>query len=161
MRIAIFTLSLGLMIQAHAEGFVFDQKPTFCPPPSAFSKDPRTLTWHGPKHWKSFNPSFADKLTQFSQAQWQGTNIGVILCTYKTDNDSAFPVFVQAPGNYQKPSLTGSHWVERKGVISCFDANRTHCGFHRAHEHKPNLNSNQDLIQFLDEVKQAPKPLTP
>ena len=160
MNIILRTILLALSSSAFSGQFDIDKHPTYCPPPSAFTKDPETLTWTGPMHWKSFNPSFANKLVRFEKVEWQGINIGLILCTYQTDNESAFPVFIQAPGNYQKPN-TGdtANWRQLGDTISCTQTDRMACGFYRVQLHQEKLSTNQDIIRFLDEVKDTPDPI--
>lgn len=155
----ILIAGMILSITSFARDFDVDKHVSYCPPPGSFSKNPKTLTWVGPQHWKSFNPSFAKKLTRFKRAQWQGTNVGVILCTYVTDNASAFPVFIQAPGSYIKPSTKQGNWIAKHEAVTCTKNDRLSCAFYRIHEHKTVLQTHQDVINFLDEVKDAPKPI--
>ncbi len=160
MNIMLRIILLTLSVAAVAGKFDIDQRATYCPPPSAFTKDPKTLTWIGPMHWKSFNPSFANQLVRFQKVEWQGINIGLILCTYQTDNESAFPVFIQAPGNYQKPSTRDTaSWREVGDTVSCTQTDRMACGFYRVYMHEAKLTNTQDMIQFLEEVKATPDPL--
>ena len=150
-------LLLLLAPTVFATTMVIEKKPSFCPSVNQLSKNPKTLSWSGPHRWQSFNPSFATKLTRLKKVQWQGTNIGTIICVYDSNNPSAFPVFIQGPGSYQRPK--GDHWVAKKGYLVCVSNERLDCPLHHVHEHKVRLNTNQQLLEFLHDVKNAPKPL--
>ncbi len=66
----------------------------FCPPISALTKDPNTNLWSAGPGWQSYDLSFVDKITQFSGAQWKGTNVGQIFCLYRGELATDFPVLL-------------------------------------------------------------------
>src|ERR1700751_3543104 len=89
------------------------QRIVFSPPLHALVKNPETRTWSSPYGWKSYEMSFEDKLTQFSGAQWRGTNVGQIFCVYRAESPTAFPVLLA----YNVLAFTpqGGKWSENLG----------------------------------------------
>ena len=156
MQLRLFLL-LSLIPTVFAGKLITDKKATFCPQATQLNQDAKSLTWNGPHRWKSFNPSFAKKLTRLKKVQWQGTNIGTVICIYDTNNSSAFPVFLQGPGSYKLP--TTGQWVAKKNYHVCVSSERFDCPLYHVHEHKERLDTDKDLMNFLNDVKTGPKPL--
>jgi hypothetical protein len=104
------------------------QRIVFCPPINALVKNPETRTWSSPYGWKSYEMSFEDKLTEFSGAQWRGTNVGQIFCVYRAESPTAFPVLLA----YNVLAFTpqGGKWSENLGGYeNCESSNPQDCPF--------------------------------
>ena len=85
-----------------------------CPEINQFHKDPNEMIWRVPGgNWRSSAISFADHLTQFLGAQWQGINVGSIICLYQSNDTMDFPVAVQFDQLVYMP--TGGKWTQNLG----------------------------------------------
>jgi hypothetical protein len=60
----------------------------YCPPPEQLALD--NLFWGAPGGWVSYTESLDKKIIRFEKAQWQGVNVGKILCIYKGDTSLLF-----------------------------------------------------------------------
>jgi hypothetical protein len=128
---------------------------TYCPEPDQLSKNSKTMTWVGPTGWKSFEQSFATKLTLFTVAQWQGVNVGQVTCVYRGTPKSTFPVMVY----YSVLSVTpkGGKWKAQKGHYSnCASNNVKDCPI--TVRKKPKKHNIYNELEMLK--KTAPNPGT-
>ncbi|MCX7120425.1 MAG: T4SS-associated protein EirA [Gammaproteobacteria bacterium] len=114
-----------------------------CPHPAQAKKstDPTKSNWIAETKqgkWKSYDSSFATKLTQFVGAQWTGENIGQITCIYDSEQD--FTLQGQAVSQKTLPVLlvfhilafqpAGGKWKHiGHGVYNCYSLKRSDCSF--------------------------------
>lgn len=93
----------------------------YCPAPSALVKNAKTLTFKAKGGWKSYEKSFITKVTKFTGAQWQGINVGQVLCVYHGEPMGSFPLEVY----YSHLSITPSkgNWQTKKGHYSNCESN--------------------------------------
>lgn len=105
-----------------------NQRVVFCPPITELVKNPESRTWSAPHGWKSYEMSFVDKITQFSGAQWRGTNVGQIFCVYRGELATSFPILLA----YNVLAFTpqGGKWSENLGgYANCETPNTADCPF--------------------------------
>ncbi len=110
-----------------------------CPALNKITKDPSTSIWSDKSGWKSYSPSFAEHLTKFLGAQWQGVNVGTLSCLYSGDNNMTFPVIL----TYNQLTLApvnGKWGKDVGGYANCFSSNQNDCLF------KPRLHPTPENI---------------
>lgn len=98
MVLLFFLQSFPLAIQANVGKFsvlsLSKQKRTrlskYCPHPSQLAKNAQSQ-WHGPDGWKSDRMSFVDQIKTFAGAQWQGADLGEVVCLYQGEQGT-FPI---------------------------------------------------------------------
>lgn len=79
----------------------------YCPAVEQVMHDPKTNLW-GIGDWVSGEPSFEKSLVSFQGAQWVGANLGTVICVYKSDNVTSFPVTLQ--NTTLSPMPDGPNW---------------------------------------------------
>ncbi len=161
----LFLVLLGLTITALANGDggldrsssapkPQETKPTqrvvFCPPINELVKNPETRTWSSPHGWRSYEMSFVDKITQFSGAQWRGTNVGQIFCVYRGELATSFPILLAY--NVLALAPTGGKWSDNLGgYYNCETPNPSDCPFViRIKQDK------EDLYEQAEKLKRPP-----
>ncbi|OGT44946.1 MAG: hypothetical protein A3E82_01825 [Gammaproteobacteria bacterium RIFCSPHIGHO2_12_FULL_38_11] len=116
---------------------------SLCPHPSqgVKSNDPAKLNWTAETKqgkWKSYDSSFATKLTGFTGAQWTGENVGQITCIYTSEQEfkmqghtvlqKTLPVLLVFHILAFQPS--GGKWKHvSRGVYNCYSTKRSDCFF--------------------------------
>lgn len=98
----------------------------YCPEPSALVKNKKSLTFKAKDGWKSYEKSFITKVTEFTGAQWQGINVGQVMCIYHGQPMGSFPLEVY----FSHLSITPSkgQWQTKKGHYSnCVSSNPKDC----------------------------------
>lgn len=104
------------------------QRVVLCPPITDLVKNPETRTWSAPHGWKSYEMSFVDKITQFSGAQWRGTNVGQIFCVYRGELATSFPILLAY--NVLAFAPQNGKWSENLGgYANCETPNTADCPF--------------------------------
>lgn len=121
----------------------------YCPPIKYLTKGADSI-WRSKAEggWKSYSQSFADKISRFVGAQWQGIGIGNIVCTYQTSSGGTFPVqitysvlvknpvltkektepYINVPNNWAKVSYTNSDG--KQTIMNCkSDGDTENCPF--------------------------------
>lgn len=91
-----------------------------CPPISMLSRN--GMYWGAPGGWTTYNPSFITKITHFVAAQWQGVNLGSVMCVYTGDQGESFPVVLQQMTNAAlAPQPFGASWyaINSPGIRNC------------------------------------------
>ena len=119
-----------------------------CPPLSALHKNAKTLVWStAHSDWRSFSTSFADHLSEFLGAQWQGVNVGSVACLYRSPDKITFPVVLQFNRLVYEPK--GGQWGKNLGgYVNCFSHHRHDCIF------KPQPNEKVgDIYQTINKLK--------
>lgn len=78
-----------------------------CPEVEKVMHDPKTNLW-GVGDWVSDEASFENKVVSFQGAQWVGANLGTVICVYKSDSPTSFPITIQ--NTTLAPAPTSSNW---------------------------------------------------
>lgn len=101
-----------------------------CPPTSALIKDYETQYWGTKEHdWRTHTMSFADDVTRFLGAQWNGngTDTGTIYCLYK-GSELTFPVKLEYSQFVHNPN--GGKWTKDLGGFkNCVATDQADCAF--------------------------------
>ncbi len=66
-------------------------KAIYCPRASQLI---RKDMWWGYGSWRSYDQSFVRKIKAFVGAQWIGVGVGTMICVYKGEQATSFPVTV-------------------------------------------------------------------
>jgi hypothetical protein len=124
-----------------------------CPLPSALIKN--GLFWGtATGDWKSYSESFDSSISSFMGAQWVGINVGKMVCIYKGNLATSFPITIQNDTLSQAP--TGSKWgTDQGGFRNCHSANVQDCPF-IVKTQSVNI---QQIYKTLDFFKGKPNPL--
>lgn len=78
------------------------------------------MYWGAPGGWVSHDESFVKKISSFVAAQWQGINIGKVMCVYVGEKGVDFPVVLQQQHADLVPEPHGLYWGKNQnGVINC------------------------------------------
>ena len=89
------TILLSLLVSAYAAPKPI-AKPVknlfYCPLPTTLQLNAKTHIWHVKKNWKSYDISFVKRVKSFYGAQWNGANVGQIICVYHGENPNSFPI---------------------------------------------------------------------
>lgn len=121
-----------------------------CPKISQLKKNPSKMAWTAPGGWKSSNASFANKLTKFLGAQWQGVNVGNIICLYQSNNAMTFPVLVRF--NHLVYAPKGGKWGKNLGdYANCKSNHPSDCLF----KPKPTKTKTANIYQELSKIKSS------
>jgi hypothetical protein len=119
---------------------------SYCPQPGQLKKDMSTMTWSVKPHWKSFEKSFVLTVKKFVGAQWEGINLGQIICVYHGKSPQTFPI--QVLYNTLSITPTAGSWVAKKGHYSnCVSANVLDCPFWVREKPKA-VNINQEALDL-------------
>ena len=103
--------------------------------------------WYGGDAWKSYSKSFAKSLGRFSVAQWQGVNIGPVICIYESTEKYVFPVQVSSLVLVKLP--TGGRWADMPGGRKvCVSNDVNDCPMHLA----PVDKAPSSVKQILDDI---------
>lgn len=100
----------------------------YCPAIGALKKDPESETWSADGGWKSYDLSFVDKITEFSGAQWRGTNVGQIFCVYRGKVKTDFPILL-AYNTLAYAPKNGRWSANLGGYQNCETADQKECPF--------------------------------
>ena len=124
-----------------------------CPQPRELIKNKDSI-WLTRSDWRSFNPSFIDKITVFLGAQWQGEHIGQLLCRYSDRSSVTFPIIMQAPFLSKMPSTKSWGKDPRHfGTFNCHASNVDQCPVIGLRKKQQNLESTEALKSFLQSIK--------
>ena len=85
----------------------------YCPAPQELMLN--NLFWGTPNGWASFTESFDKKIVQFEKAQWQGVNVGKILCIYKGDSSLEFPIVLEQQNHQVIAEPNFANWTGNQG----------------------------------------------
>ncbi len=122
----------------------------YCPAIQSIKKNNKTLNWYAPGGYKSYETSFASKVTSFLGAQWVGANVGQITCVYHSQQHSTFPILlVFHTLTYQPKS---GRWSKNLGgYFNCKSHKQKDCPFSVRLQSKP-----KDLYQEIEKLKTDP-----
>lgn len=111
---------------ANGEGGQSDLITLNCPEPSALVKNTTKMTFASKGGWKSYERSFVTQVDTFKGAQWQGINVGQVMCVYTGKPAGTFPIYLYFDHLTLTPN--GGNWVAQKGQYSnCGSKNRNDC----------------------------------
>ncbi len=133
---------------------VLPQGALTCPAATALKRDPSNLKWYAGKTYantdfKSYDTSFATKISGFLGAQWQGVKVGNIQCVYKPVTANTFPVVIDFGVLTAEPSA--SAWGNNKnGYRNCLSENPQDCYFVPLRK-----SPQQNPYQQLEELKKG------
>jgi hypothetical protein len=95
----------------------------YCPSPQQLVLN--NLFWSAPGGWVSYTESFDKKVIQFEKAQWQGVNVGKILCIYAGDSSFSFPIVLEQKNTQIVPAPQFASWTADQGGYKNCVSNRT------------------------------------
>lgn len=99
-----------------------------CPKVENLHKDLKKKTWGNKHGWKSYETSFANDISTFLGAQWQGVKIGNISCLYKSKEGLTFPIILHYSRLVYEPS--GKNWGKNLGgYMNCKSHQQKDCIF--------------------------------
>ena len=126
---------------------------TVCPDVSSLTRD-SDMHWHAPGGWLSYNISFSRDLYSLVGVQWQGDKVGNIFCQYKDNSRLTFPVSLQAPGIYLRPT---GNWqqLNKNHTMNCEQRDLTLCKFQRVEELVETYHTDEQLYDFLENIKKG------
>lgn len=150
-------LSLLLLCGSYANTPVYTAKnpppktyTNYCPNPDQLVANPKKMTWSAKGGFRSFDQSFAVKLTKFLGAQWEGVNVGQIICLYHGPDPQTFPV--QVLFDVLAITPTAGRWVAKKGHYSnCVSDNPQDCPFWVRIKPKP-----ENIEKVVEGLKSQP-----
>ncbi len=106
-----------LLLSSNTSFADYDTGPTktvYCPAANELVLNKKTLKYYFGRSWGSYAQSFVRTVTQFKGAQWQGTNIGHVVCVYKGEPlDSTFPIQLYLEKLTNQP--TKGNWSAHSG----------------------------------------------
>ena len=92
-----------------------------CPALKDLKLNKKTLLWSADGGWKSYTQSFGTKIQSFRGAQWNGVQLGQIICVYSANGEFTFPIKLFY--NKQVVSPDTASWVRAKtNVYNCLDS---------------------------------------
>lgn len=102
-------------------------KVEYCPEVTQLVR--KGLWWGASGSWRSYSTSLVKEVSNFVGAQWVGINVGVIICIYKGQNATDFPVTVQR--SIIVPMPTSQGWIRelQSGRMDCYSNQVTDCPF--------------------------------
>ena len=121
----------------------------YCPAANKLQKE--QLIWQtNDQRWRSYTPSTATKVVNFTGAQWVGVKIGKIICLYQTDEEVAFPLALEPTQNQSVLEPNGNGWsslIENRKL--CKSANPADCPYQ--------IQDNAPATDLYSEIKYARK----
>ena len=95
----------------------------YCPKPTDLFME--NNIWQSNNGWKSFAVSFTQEITSFSGAQWQGFNVGRVICLYSGPNMNDFPVQISTGSLVHEPDKP--LWTSNNSNATCVSASGNVC----------------------------------
>lgn len=124
---APFTGASSTQIINQPNGTQLTVQTYYCPSPSDLVKN--GLFWGTIiGGWKSYSESFDQKIVSFLGAQWNGINVGKMICLYQGNAPLSFPITVQNDALAQAPSA-GLWGRNLGGYQNCHSNNPLDCPF--------------------------------
>lgn len=145
MTLIILIIALiAIVWHRSAESAPVPQSNFYCPSPSALKKNPNPAiaNWSAQTRagfWKSYQQSFATRVTHFIGAQWNGVNVGQITCVYNSEqvfseNGAAaiqptLPILLAFHTLTYQPTKGKWQYMKKQRVFNCYSNNRRDCPF--------------------------------
>lgn len=146
---------IAIVWHRSAEAAPMAQPHYYCPSPSALKKNPNPTiaNWTAQTRtgfWKSYQQSFATRITHFVGAQWNGVNVGQITCVYHsqqqfTENGQiaiqpTLPILLVFHTLTYQPTKGKWEYIKKQNVYNCYSRNRHDCPFRiRTKKHTGNI----------------------
>jgi len=149
-----YWIILGFISCVFAYDMDYEDFSAYCPRPGELIKT-EDATWVTKNDWRSFNPSFIDKVTIFLGAQWQGEKIGQLLCRYSNQSSINFPVTLQAPFLSKEPK--GRGWKKdfvNFNTFNCYALRIEDCPVVGVRKKELQIDTEESLKSFLQSIKQ-------
>src|SRR3990167_5236286 len=155
-KLIICVSALAMILQGSVFAVTTTKTPnSFCPDISQVKKNQITQKWKAQTKdgaWKSYQTSFATKLTQFIGAQWRGVCVGQVTCVYKAEQrftiegnltiQPALPVLLVFHALTFQP--TKGKWKRNaQGLYNCYAYHKKNSPF-KIRMQKPNKNVYQE-----------------
>lgn len=122
----------------------------YCPYPNELKK--KGQYWYADGAWKSYSESFVDHIERFIGAQWQGVQVGRMVCVYAGSNAQAFPVTIQRANLVFTPRIEG--WTRKEyNAYACHGQHVKKCPYLLAGEEKE-IKSEEELREVFRDIKQ-------
>ena len=154
MRLIIYLLALLTAQNALAQ----QGKSFYCPKASDLQR--QDFYWIAPGGWRSYDTSFSKSMKEFAGAQWQGLNVGKVLCVYKGASSGTFPVILQRGNLVITPHGHSWYPLRENNLINCDSSHIEDCPFYQLSAEKGPSN-NQELVNLLNSMKpEHPHPST-
>lgn len=158
----LWMLFLPIFVMAKSEGreITFESlklrlidHPRGCPDIKDLKRN-SDMYWYADGGWRSYNTSFSKTLVRLVGVQWQGDKVGNIFCQYKDRSKLTFPVALQAPGLYLRPSDAWGYNDQQKSM-NCKIPDLAECKFQQVEEVVNTYKSEGELYDFLEKIKKG------
>jgi hypothetical protein len=98
-----------------------------CPAIKDLKLNKKTMLWSADGGWKTYTQSFGTTIQSFRGAQWNGVQLGQIICVYSSKGAFTFPIKLFY--NKQVVDPETASWTKAKtNVYNCLDT-RDKCVF--------------------------------
>lgn len=129
-RLPLITALCTTISIAQADQFTLKtvEVKAICPTPDKLIKNKNKMMFYAGDNWRTYEKSFITKVTTFVGAQWDGINVGRIICVYIGKPKGSFPLQL----HFMKLSKTpdGGKWKQKNSSLkSCASTDRTQCPF--------------------------------
>ena len=102
----------------------------YCPQPSSLIH--HHLEWTAPGGWRSVDKPLSNKADRFIKTQWQGVNLGEVICQYRSAGASAFPIELHRLIGKVVSEPTDAAWKKtHSGTKTCFSRRPSNCPFYQ------------------------------
>ncbi len=109
-----------------------------CPQPSQLHYS--HLKWTAPGGWHSIDKPLTNQVGSFAKAQWQGVNLGEVICQYKSAGNTSFPIELHRMIGKVVYEPIDMVWKKtHAGTKTCFSNRVSNCPFYqrKAEKQKP------------------------
>lgn len=114
-----------------SSGHAFETKDstrTFCPRPSSMSFNGEH--WRAPGGWKTIDKPLTKQVGSFKKAQWQGVNLGEVICQYNGRKPGDFPINLQRLSGKIVLEPQDTNWTRNNNSTkTCTSSLVTSCPF--------------------------------
>jgi hypothetical protein len=104
-----------------------------CPPARTLTYT--QLKWKAPGGWKSLDKPLSNTVGQFTKAQWQGVNLGEVICQYRSGGASNFPIELHRLAGKTVLEPMDAAWKKTHvGTKTCVSSRPHNCPFYQQEE---------------------------
>ncbi len=128
----------------------------YCPQPSALTYS--NLEWTAPGGWHSVDKPLTKKAGSFTKAQWQGVNLGEVICQYSSAGVSGFPIELhRLIGKVVFEPIEEIWKKTHAGTKTCFSRKAYNCPFYQRQreDQQPFPEMYKNIFQFDDKAKKT------
>ena len=126
-------------------------KPMLCPSVNAVTLNAKSRLWSAPGGWHSYDTSFANTLTKYLGAQWNGVVVGQVTCLYQPADNNSLPIMLYYNKLVFEPK-TSTWSANMGGYRNCHQAGPADCPFFV----RVAPVNHKSLMQQLRDLKQTP-----